>query len=138
MMRRNLLRWVMGDEMNTAVKSLRLNETRRAAADGSAASRSNGHVADAQREVLRAVNDGILDLARLWDLEDCPASFRCECGRPGCAEIVSLLPSEYTKARRSIGVSIVAPPHQSICEGRVVRRVARRAVFIACRDRGGA
>jgi len=138
MMRRYLSAVGEGDQMNTAVKSLSLNEMQRAARDRSTSSRSISGVADAQREVLRAVNDGILNLARLWDLDGCPASFRCECGRPGCAEIVSLLPSEYTEARRSIGVSIVAPSHESICEGRVVRRVARRAVFVACRDSGAA
>jgi hypothetical protein len=65
-----------------------------------------------ERALYREVNDRIATAARdLGAPDDHELLVFCECGLPGCRELIALTLDEYTGARRSADVYIVVPAH---------------------------
>ena len=65
----------------------------------------------ANEAVFRQINEGI-ERGQWPGEEDAPASFRCECARLGCNEMVELSVNEYERVRANPRQFLVIPGHQ--------------------------
>jgi hypothetical protein len=75
----------------------------------------------ANEAVLREVNEGI-ERGQWPGEENQLVSFRCECARLGCNELVELTVGEYEHVRQHPRRFIVVPGHQITGAERVVER----------------
>ena len=75
----------------------------------------------ANESVFREINEGI-ERGQWPGEEDRPASFRCECARLGCAELVELSVREYERVRSNPRRFIVLPGHERLDAETVVER----------------
>jgi hypothetical protein len=65
----------------------------------------------ANESVFREINEGI-ERGQWPGEEDAPASFRCECARLGCNELLELSVREYERVRANPRRFIVIPGHE--------------------------
>jgi hypothetical protein len=65
----------------------------------------------ANEALFREVNEGI-ERGQWPGEEDLPVSFRCECARLGCAELVELTVRSYERVRANPRRFIVLPGHE--------------------------
>jgi hypothetical protein len=75
----------------------------------------------ANEAVFRDINEGI-ERGQWPGEEDSPASFRCECARLGCNELIELSPREYERVRSDPRHFIVLPDHERLDVEKVVER----------------
>jgi hypothetical protein len=75
----------------------------------------------ANEAVFREINEGI-ERGRWPGEEDAPTSFRCECARLGCAELVELSIRDYERIRSNPRRFIVLPSHERLEVEIVVER----------------
>ena len=61
--------------------------------------------------VFREINDGI-ERGQWPGEEDKPVSFRCECARLGCNQLIELTVREYERVRANSRWFIVVPGHE--------------------------
>lgn len=61
--------------------------------------------------VFREINEGI-ERGQWPGEEQSPVSFRCECARLGCSELIELSVHEYERVRANPRWFVVAPGHQ--------------------------
>ena len=80
----------------------------------------------ANEAVFREINEGI-ERGHWPGEEDSAISFRCECARFGCSELIELSPREYEEVRSNPRRFIVLPGHERL-EVEIV--VERRAGFL--------
>lgn len=67
----------------------------------------------ANESVFRQINDGI-ERGQWPGEEDAPISFRCECARLGCNELLELSVREYEAVRSNARRFIVRPGHERL------------------------
>src|SRR5438270_13957872 len=65
----------------------------------------------ANESVFREINEGI-ERGQWPGEEDSPVSFRCECARLGCTEMIELSVREYERVRSNPRWFMVVPGHQ--------------------------
>jgi hypothetical protein len=65
----------------------------------------------ANESVFRQINEGI-ERGQWPGEEDAPVSFRCECARLGCNELLELSVREYERVRANPRRFIVVPGHE--------------------------
>lgn len=65
----------------------------------------------ANEAVFREINEGI-ERGQWPGEEDAPISFRCECARLGCNDLVELSVREYERVRSNPRQFIVLPGHE--------------------------
>src|SRR5437588_10007521 len=65
----------------------------------------------ANEAVFRQINEGI-ERGQWAGEEDAPVSFRCECARLGCNELVELSVNEYEAVRADPRWFLVLPGHE--------------------------
>ena len=65
----------------------------------------------ANESVFRQINEGI-ERGQWPGEEDAPVSFRCECARLGCNELLELTVREYERVRLNPRRFIVVPGHE--------------------------
>ncbi|MBV8431205.1 MAG: hypothetical protein JO244_08590 [Solirubrobacterales bacterium] len=75
----------------------------------------------ANEAVFREINEGI-ERGQWPGEEDSPVSFRCECARLGCNELVELNLREYQDVRSNPRRFIVLPGHERLDVEVVVER----------------
>jgi hypothetical protein len=75
----------------------------------------------ANESVFREVNEGI-ERGHWPGEENSPVSFRCECARLGCNELIELSPREYERVRSDPRRFIVLPGHERLEVEIVVER----------------
>jgi len=71
--------------------------------------------------LFREINEGI-ERGQWPGEEDSPVSFRCECARLGCTELVELSPRRYEQVRANPRRFIVVPGHERLEAEIVVER----------------
>jgi hypothetical protein len=71
--------------------------------------------------VFREINEGI-ERGQWPGEEDAPISFRCECARLGCTELLELSVREYERVRSNPLHFIVVPGHERVEVEIVVER----------------
>jgi hypothetical protein len=67
----------------------------------------------ANEAVFREINEGI-ERGQWPGEEDAPVSFRCECARLGCNELIELTVNEYESVRTNPRRFIVVPGHEQL------------------------
>lgn len=67
----------------------------------------------ANEAVFREINEGI-QRGQWPGEEDSPVSFRCECARVGCSELIELSVNEYERVRSNPRHFIVVPGHEHL------------------------
>lgn len=77
----------------------------------------------ANEAVFRQINEGI-ERGQWPGEEDSPVSFRCECARLGCNDLIELSPREYEEVRSNARRFIVLPGHERLEVEVVVERLA--------------
>jgi hypothetical protein len=75
----------------------------------------------ANEAVFRQINEGI-ERGQWPGEEESPVSFRCECARLGCSEIIELSLREYEEVRANPRRFIVLPGHERLDVEAVVER----------------
>lgn len=75
----------------------------------------------ANESVFREINEGI-ERGQWPGEEDSPVSFRCECARLGCNELVELTVRRYEQVRADPRRFIVLPGHERLDVEIVVER----------------
>jgi hypothetical protein len=75
----------------------------------------------ANEAVFREINEGI-ERGQWPGEEDAPVSFRCECARLGCTELIELSLREYEHVRSDPRRFIVLPGHERLAVETVVER----------------
>ncbi|MBV8430695.1 MAG: hypothetical protein JO244_06010 [Solirubrobacterales bacterium] len=65
----------------------------------------------ANESVFREINEGI-ERGHWPGEEDAPVSFRCECARLGCNDLIELSPRQYERVRANPRHFIVLPGHE--------------------------
>ena len=75
----------------------------------------------ANEAVFREINEGI-ERGHWPGEEDSPVSFRCECARLGCNDLIELSPREYERVRSNPRRFIVLPGHERLEIELVVER----------------
>lgn len=75
----------------------------------------------ANESVFREINEGI-ERGQWPGEEDSPISFRCECARLGCNELIELSVREYEHVRSNSRRFIVLPGHERLDVEIVVER----------------
>jgi hypothetical protein len=75
----------------------------------------------ANESVFREINEGI-ERGQWPGEEDSPISFRCECARLGCNELIELSIREYERVRSNPRRFIVLPGHERLDVEIVVER----------------
>ena len=75
----------------------------------------------ANEAVFREINEGI-ERGHWPGEEDSPVSFRCECARLGCSDLVELSPRAYEGVRSNPRRFIVLPGHERLDVEIVVER----------------
>jgi hypothetical protein len=65
----------------------------------------------ANEAVFREINEGI-ERGQWPGEEESPVSFRCECARLGCSELIELSVHEYERVRSNPRWFMVVPGHQ--------------------------
>ena len=75
----------------------------------------------ANEAVFRQINEGI-ERGHWPGEEDSPVSFRCECARLGCNDLIELSPREYERVRSNPRRFIVLPGHERLEVEIVVER----------------
>jgi hypothetical protein len=75
----------------------------------------------ANESVFREINEGI-ERGQWPGEEDSPISFRCECARLGCNELIELSLREYEHVRSNPRRFIVLPGHERLDVEIVVER----------------
>lgn len=75
----------------------------------------------ANEAVFREINEGI-ERGQWPGEEDAPISFRCECARLGCNELVELSVRKYERVRSNPRRFIVLPGHERLDVEIVVER----------------
>jgi hypothetical protein len=75
----------------------------------------------ANEAVFREINEGI-ERGQWPGEEDIPTSFRCECARLGCNELLELSVRDYEEVRAHPRRFIVVPGHERLDVERVVQR----------------
>lgn len=75
----------------------------------------------ANEAVFREINEGI-ERGQWPGEEDAPISFRCECARLGCNELVELSLRAYERVRSNPERFIVLPGHERLDVETVVER----------------
>lgn len=75
----------------------------------------------ANESVFREINEGI-ERGQWPGEEDSPISFRCECARLGCNELIELSVREYEHVRSNPRRFIVLPGHERLDIEIVVER----------------
>lgn len=75
----------------------------------------------ANEAVFREINEGI-ERGQWPGEEDSPVSFRCECARLGCNELIELSLREYERVRANPRRFIVLPGHERLDVEKVVER----------------
>lgn len=75
----------------------------------------------ANESVFREINEGI-ERGQWPGEEDSPISFRCECARLGCNELIELSMREYEHVRSNPRRFIVLPGHERLDAEIVVER----------------
>jgi hypothetical protein len=73
----------------------------------------------ANEAVFRQINEGI-ERGQWPGEEDEPVSFRCECARLGCNELIELSVNEYEAVRADARRFLVIPGHEQLDAERVV------------------
>ena len=81
----------------------------------------------ANEAVFRQINEGI-ERGRYPGEEDSPVSFRCECARLGCNDLVDLSPRAYEEVRANPRRFIVLPGHERLDVEIVVERADGQAL----------
>ncbi len=76
----------------------------------------------ANESVFREINEGI-ERGQWPGEEDSPVSFRCECARLGCNDLIELSPREYEHVRSNPRRFIVLPGHERLEVEFVVERL---------------
>lgn len=79
------------------------------------------------RQLLREVNDRIVELARILEV-DREAELVCECGADGCAATVPVDLAAYDETRRNARRFLLAPGHSPLAGDRVVVELERLVV----------
>jgi hypothetical protein len=67
----------------------------------------------ANEAVFRQINEGI-ERGQWPGEEDAPVSFRCECARLGCNDLIELSVNEYEAVRANPRRFIVVPGHERL------------------------
>lgn len=75
----------------------------------------------ANEALFREINEGI-ERGQWPGEEDSPVSFRCECARLGCNELIELTVREYERVRSNPRRFIVLPGHERLDVEMVVGR----------------
>lgn len=75
----------------------------------------------ANEAVFREINEGI-ERGQWPGEEDSPISFRCECARLGCSDLIELNVHEYEAVRSNSRRFIVLPGHERLEVEMVVER----------------
>ena len=75
----------------------------------------------ANEAVFREINEGI-ERGQWPGEEDAPVSFRCECARLGCNELIELSVRSYERVRSNPRRFIVLPGHERLDVEIVVER----------------
>jgi hypothetical protein len=75
----------------------------------------------ANEAVFREINEGI-ERGQWPGEEDSPVSFRCECARLGCNELIELSLRAYESVRSNPRLFIVLPSHERFDVESVVER----------------
>lgn len=75
----------------------------------------------ANEAVFREINEGI-ERGQWPGEEDSPVSFRCECARLGCNELIELSLREYERVRANPRRFILLPGHERLDVEKVVER----------------
>lgn len=75
----------------------------------------------ANEAVFREINEGI-ERGQWPGEEDSPVSFRCECARLGCNDLIELSPRIYEEVRSNPRRFIVLPGHERLEVEIVVER----------------
>lgn len=75
----------------------------------------------ANEAVFREINEGI-ERGQWPGEEDAPVSFRCECARLGCSELIELSTHEYEAVRSNPRRFLVLPGHERLEVETVVER----------------
>jgi hypothetical protein len=75
----------------------------------------------ANEAVFREINEGI-ERGQWPGEEDAPVSFRCECARLGCNDLIELTVNEYERVRANPRRFMVVPGHESLDAEVVVER----------------
>jgi hypothetical protein len=75
----------------------------------------------ANEAVFREINEGI-ERGQWPGEEDAPVSFRCECARLGCNELIELSIRQYEHVRSNPRRFIVLPGHERLDAELVVER----------------
>jgi hypothetical protein len=75
----------------------------------------------ANEAVFREINEGI-ERGQWPGEEDAPISFRCECARLGCNELIELNIRQYEEVRSNPRRFIVLPGHERLDVEMVVER----------------
>ena len=75
----------------------------------------------ANESVFREINEGI-ERGQWPGEEDSPVSFRCECARLGCNDLLELSPREYERVRSTPHRFMVVPGHERLDTEIVVER----------------
>src|SRR5947209_7069455 len=75
----------------------------------------------ANEAVFREINEGI-ERGQWPGEEDAPISFRCECARLGCNDLLELSVREYERVRASPRRFIVLPGHERLDVEIVIER----------------
>jgi hypothetical protein len=81
----------------------------------------------ANEALVREINEGI-ERGQWPGEEDSPASFRCECARLGCNELVELTGRAYERVRANPRRFIVLPGHEQSDIEKVVERTPEYVV----------
>lgn len=77
----------------------------------------------ANESVFREINEGI-ERGQWPGEEESPVSFRCECARLGCSDLIELSIREYERVRSNPRRFIVLPGHERLEVEIVVERRA--------------
>jgi hypothetical protein len=93
------------------------------------------HVAT-NEAILREINEGI-ERGQWPGEEDSPVSFRCECARLGCTELIQLSVREYERVRSDPRWFVVVAGHEHP-EAEVVIETERGYLVIEKVDQAGA
>ena len=78
----------------------------------------------ANEAVFREINEGI-ERGQWPGEEDSPSSFRCECARLGCNELIEVSLREYERVRSDPRHFMVLPGHERLDVEKVVERHPR-------------
>ncbi len=89
----------------------------------------------ANEDAFRDVNEGIARGQWPGD-EDLPTSFRCECARLGCNEMVTLTVRDYERIREHPRHFVVTPGHE-LPEAETVVRTASDYLVVEKKDAAG-